>query len=61
VTPAAYLWLLILGLLAPIGNLTSAQIATVRTGIDPNGHRLSKQNAWQLIGKVSDKELGCDL
>jgi hypothetical protein len=32
-----------LGLLAPIGDLTSAQIATMCTGIDPNGHRLSKQ------------------
>jgi hypothetical protein len=32
-----------LGLLAPIGDLTSIQIATMCTGIDPNDHRLSKQ------------------
>jgi mono/diheme cytochrome c family protein len=33
-------------------------IATMRTGIDPNGHELSKEMPWQPIGRMSDEELG---
>jgi mono/diheme cytochrome c family protein len=33
-------------------------ITTMRTGIDPNGHELSKQMPWQPIGRMSDEELG---
>jgi len=33
--PGGNLWPLMLGLLAPTGDLTSAQIAPMRTGIDP--------------------------
>ena len=32
-------------------------IATMRTGIDPNGHELSKEMPWQPIGRMSDEEL----
>jgi hypothetical protein len=33
-------------------------IATMRTGVDPNGHQLNKQMAWQPIGRMGDDELG---
>jgi mono/diheme cytochrome c family protein len=33
-------------------------VATLRTGIDPNGHVLNKQMPWQPIGRMSDDELG---
>jgi mono/diheme cytochrome c family protein len=33
-------------------------IATMRTGVDPNGHELSKEMPWQPIGRMSDEELG---
>jgi cytochrome c553 len=32
-------------------------IATMRTGIDPNGHELNKQMPWRPIGKMDDDEL----
>jgi hypothetical protein len=32
-------------------------IATMRTGVDPNGHELSKQMPWQPVGRMSDEEL----
>jgi cytochrome c553 len=53
------------GQLAPIGpgltliNDWSLQefIATLRTGIDPSGHQLSKQMPWRPIGRMDDEEL----
>jgi mono/diheme cytochrome c family protein len=33
-------------------------IATMRTGVDPNGHDLTKEMPWQPIGRMSDEELG---
>ena len=33
-------------------------IATMRTGVDPNGRELSKQMPWRPIGKMDDVELG---
>jgi mono/diheme cytochrome c family protein len=33
-------------------------IATMRTGIDPDGHELSEQMPWRPIGKMDDEELG---
>ena len=32
-------------------------VATMRTGVDPNGHELSKEMPWQPIGRMSDEEL----
>jgi mono/diheme cytochrome c family protein len=32
-------------------------IATMRTGVDPDGHQLSKQMPWQPVGRMSDGEL----
>ena len=32
-------------------------IATMRTGIDPNGHALSEQMPWRPIGRMDDDEL----
>jgi mono/diheme cytochrome c family protein len=32
-------------------------IATLRTGVDPNGHEISKQMPWRPIGKMDDVEL----
>jgi mono/diheme cytochrome c family protein len=32
-------------------------VATMRTGIDPNGHELSKEMPWQPIGRMSNEEL----
>jgi mono/diheme cytochrome c family protein len=32
-------------------------IATMRTGIDPNGHRLGKEMPWRPIGRMDDDEL----
>lgn len=53
------------GQLGPIGwNLdlvkkwTSEQfITTLRTGVDPNGYRLSKDMAWETYGRMDDVEL----
>ncbi len=53
------------GQLAPVGpdlNLVKYWnrqefISTLRTGIDPNGHELSKQMPWRPIGKMDDDEL----
>src|SRR5262245_1992859 len=53
------------GQLAPLGpglNLVKdwklAQfIATMRTGVDPNGHQLSEQMPWRSIGQMDDDEL----
>jgi hypothetical protein len=53
------------GQLAPIGpdlNLVKAWrpdefITTMRAGIDPGGHELSKQMPWRQIGKMDDEEL----
>ena len=33
-------------------------VATMRTGIDPNGHELGKEMPWRPIGRMSDEELG---
>jgi mono/diheme cytochrome c family protein len=33
-------------------------MATMRTGIDPNGHELSKEMPWRPIGRMDDDELG---
>jgi mono/diheme cytochrome c family protein len=33
-------------------------VATMRTGVDPNGHELSKEMPWRPIGRMSDEELG---
>jgi mono/diheme cytochrome c family protein len=54
------------GQLGPIGpdlNLVKGWkleqfIATMRTGVDPDGHELSKEMPWQPIGRMSDEELG---
>jgi mono/diheme cytochrome c family protein len=32
-------------------------IVTMRTGIDPNGHELSKQMPWRPLGRMDDEEL----
>ena len=32
-------------------------VATMRTGIDPNGHELGKEMPWRSIGRMSDEEL----
>lgn len=32
-------------------------VATMRTGIDPNGHELGKQMPWRTIGRMTDEEL----
>jgi mono/diheme cytochrome c family protein len=32
-------------------------ITTLRTGIDPNGHELSRQMPWRPIGRMDDDEL----
>ncbi|MBW7975113.1 c-type cytochrome [Bradyrhizobium sp. BR 10289] len=32
-------------------------IATMRTGVDPNGHRLEDQMPWRPIGRMDDDEL----
>jgi mono/diheme cytochrome c family protein len=53
------------GQLAPLGpdlNLVKGWkfenfVATMRTGVDPNGHELSKQMPWRPIGRMSDEEL----
>jgi mono/diheme cytochrome c family protein len=53
------------GQLAPLGpdlNLVKGWkleefIATMRTGVDPNGHQLGKQMPWQPIGRMGDEEL----
>jgi mono/diheme cytochrome c family protein len=53
------------GQLGPIGpdlNLVKGWkfeefVATMRTGVDPNGHQLAKQMPWRPIGRMSDEEL----
>jgi mono/diheme cytochrome c family protein len=53
------------GQLGPIGpdlNLVKGWkldgfVATMRTGVDPNGHEVSKQMPWRPIGRMSDAEL----
>jgi mono/diheme cytochrome c family protein len=53
------------GQLAPLGpdlNLVKGWkfeefVATMRTGVDPNGHELGKQMPWQPIGRMGDEEL----
>lgn len=32
-------------------------ITTMRTGVDPNGHRLDDQMPWRPIGRMDDDEL----
>ncbi len=32
-------------------------IATMRTGVDPNGHELSRQMPWRPVGRMGDDEL----
>jgi mono/diheme cytochrome c family protein len=32
-------------------------VATMRTGIDPNGHELGKQMPWRPIGRMGDEDL----
>jgi mono/diheme cytochrome c family protein len=32
-------------------------ITTMRTGIDPTGHRIDRQMPWQPIGRMADEEL----
>ena len=32
-------------------------IGTMRSGVDPNGHQLSKQMPWQPVGRMGDEEL----
>jgi mono/diheme cytochrome c family protein len=32
-------------------------IATMRNGVDPNGHEISKQMPWKPIGRMSNEEL----
>jgi len=53
------------GQLTPIGwplgvvkNWTLEQfISTMRTGVDPNGYRLSANMPWRAIGRLDDIEL----
>ena len=53
------------GQLAPLGpdlNLVKYWkleefVATMRTGVDPNGHEIGKQMPWRPIGRMSDEEL----
>ena len=53
------------GQLAPLGpDLTVVKdwtrvdfIATLRTGVDPNGHELAKQMPWRPLGRMDDDEL----
>jgi mono/diheme cytochrome c family protein len=32
-------------------------VATMRTGVDPNGHQLGEQMPWQPVGRMGDEEL----
>jgi mono/diheme cytochrome c family protein len=32
-------------------------VATMRTGVDPNGHELNRQMPWEPIGRMGDEEL----
>jgi mono/diheme cytochrome c family protein len=53
------------GQLPPIGpdlNLVKAWkfeefVATMRTGVDPNGHEVGEQMPWKPIGRMSEEEL----
>jgi len=31
-------------------------VATMRTGVEPTGHELSKEMPWRPIGRMSDEE-----
>jgi mono/diheme cytochrome c family protein len=33
-------------------------IATMRTGVDPNGHHIGKNMPWRPVGRMDDEELG---
>jgi mono/diheme cytochrome c family protein len=51
-----------LGPLGPDLNLVKGRkldefIATMRTGVDPNGHQLGEQMPWQPVGRMGDEEL----
>lgn len=44
--------------LAIVKDWSQAQfIATMRTGVDPNGHQLTEQMPWRPIGRMDDDEL----
>ncbi|MGY4368674.1 hypothetical protein ACVW1A_004739 [Bradyrhizobium sp. LB1.3] len=53
------------GQLGPLGadlNLVKGRkleefVATMRTGVNPDGHELSKEMPWLPIGRMSDEEL----
>jgi mono/diheme cytochrome c family protein len=53
------------GQLAPLGpDLSPVKgwkfnefLATMRTGVDPNGHELGTQMPWQPVGRMGDEEL----
>jgi hypothetical protein len=53
------------GQLAPLGpDLSPVKgwkfeefLATMRTGVDPNGHELGRQMPWRPIGRMGDEEL----
>jgi mono/diheme cytochrome c family protein len=53
------------GQLAPLGpdlNLVKGWkfeefVATMRTGVDPNGHELGKQMPWRPVGRMADEDL----
>jgi mono/diheme cytochrome c family protein len=53
------------GQLAPLGpNLNLVKgwkfeefVATMRTGVDPNGHELGKQMPWQPVGRMANEDL----
>ena len=53
------------GQLAPLGpdlNLVKEWkfeefVATMRTGLDPNGHEIGKQMPWKPIGRMGEEEL----
>jgi mono/diheme cytochrome c family protein len=53
------------GQLAPLGpdlNLVKGWkfeefVATMRTGVDPNGHELGKQMPWQPVGRMADEDI----
>jgi mono/diheme cytochrome c family protein len=32
-------------------------VATMRTGVDPNGHELGKQMPWQPVGRMADEDI----
>jgi hypothetical protein len=32
-------------------------VATMRSGVDPNGHEIGEQMPWKPIGRMSEEEL----